>query len=248
MSAPAGETGSRVRPARGRQEVLIETPEHWTDLSRMDGEALERVVHGYHARYRALAEEAGVARVILFRNRGAAAGTSLRHPHAQLYALALDPPEMTASDASFRELADELGRCPLCAPEGWDPGFRDRLVHEDDRFVAWVPWAAEAPWEVWITPRRHTGDFRDLTPGEGRGLAELLGRITRAYREAAGDPDYNLLLHSAAVRGSERDALHWWIRLRPRVGQAAGFELLSGIHLNPSSPERDAEVLREEGS
>jgi len=235
-----------ARSPRGFQEVLIESPDHQADLSTLDEGALVRAVEGYHARYAAAAGEPDISRVLLFRNRGRPAGSSLRHPHAQLVGMELDPPEMAARDAAFRALTDELGgECPLCRPELIEPDPDRRVVRETEHFVCRIPWAAEAPFEVWIVPRRHGPDFRDLAfPEEGGELAMLLGWLTRRYAEAAGDPDYNLLLHSAGPRDPDPAPLHWWIRLVPRVGQHAGLELLSGLRVNPSSPEEGAAILR----
>jgi UDPglucose--hexose-1-phosphate uridylyltransferase len=235
-----------VQDARGHQEVLIESPIHRADLCSLDAPALERVVELYVERYRAVASLPGTSRVLLFRNRGRNAGNSLRHPHAQLVGIEFDPPLMRERDRSFRELRNqEGGHCPLCRPETFEPEFEARILFEGTAFRAWVPWAAESPFEVWIAPRRHVPDFRDLVPDEAVELAELLGRLTRRYRDVAGDPDYNLLLHSAGPRDQDADALHWWIRLRPRVGTPAGLELLSGVLINPSSPLEDAHLLRD---
>ena len=39
-------------------------------------------------------------------------------------------------------------------------------------------------------------------------------------------------------------ALHWHLRILPQVTVPAGFELGSGLAINPSLPEEDAAVLR----
>jgi UDPglucose--hexose-1-phosphate uridylyltransferase len=227
--------------------VVIESPTHLHDLSTLETAALELVVDGYRRRYAEMAGEPEVARVLLFRNRGRGAGTSLRHPHTQLFALEVDPPEIQAREESFRQLRrDAEGHCPLCEPERFEPGFEARLLHRNRHFTCWVPWAAEAPCEVWIAPRRHTPRFEELTARECRSLAGLLGWVARRLRDRAGDPDYNLLLHAASPRDPMAHELHWWMRFRPRVGQLAGLELLSGILVNPSSPARDAGRLRGE--
>jgi UDPglucose--hexose-1-phosphate uridylyltransferase len=244
---PAEESPDPARRPRGLQEVLIESPDHLADLSTLDRRALVAAVEGYHARYTAAAGKRDISRVLLFRNRGGPAGSSLRHPHAQLVAMEMEPPEMSRRDTTFRALRQELGGpCPLCRPELIEPDTDRRVVRETDHFVCRIPWAAEAPFEVWIVPRRHGPDFRDLAfPEEGGELAMLLGWVARRYAEVAGDPDYNLLLHSASPRDPDPDPLHWWIRLVPRVGQHAGLELLTGIRVNPSSPEEGAAALRE---
>lgn len=138
----------------------------------------------------------------------------------------------------------DTGRCPLCRPDGEGPDPDDRVVLENEEFRAVVPWAAEVPMEVWLVPRRHQAGFDECGGGERAYLARALGRVLRAYRTLAGDPAYNYLLHSAPPALSGHPAHHWFIQLRPRFHQMAGFELQSGIVINPSLPESDAEALR----
>lgn len=245
FTEPPPETLPPAREARGRQEVLIESPEHHADLSTMAPGALEKVVEGYRERYAALESDPAIARVLLFRNRGPASGNSLRHPHAQLVGLAFDPPAARRRDDALLRLGGELGgHCPLCDPARFEPDFETLVIDRDDHFVAWVPWAAEVPGEVWITARRHSPGFAECTPEELEGLARVLGDVARRLRDAAGDPDYNLLLYASARGASQRNDLHWWMRFRPRTTTAGGMELLGDVTVNPASPEEDARRLR----
>lgn len=58
------------------------------------------------------------------------------------------------------------------------------------------------------------------------------------------NPDYNLTIDSAA-RGAEADqSFMWHIRIAPRLVTPAGFELGSGMAINPVLPEDAVEYLR----
>jgi len=52
------------------------------------------------------------------------------------------------------------------------------------------------------------------------------------------------VIDSAAKGASGIPALHWHLRILPQVTVPAGFELGSGLAINPSLPEEDAAVLR----
>lgn len=41
--------------------------------------------------------------------------------------------------------------------------------------------------------------------------------------------------------------LHWFLQIRPRLRTQAGFEMGSGICINPSLSEADADLLRQGG-
>ncbi|MDO8669682.1 MAG: galactose-1-phosphate uridylyltransferase, partial [Candidatus Buchananbacteria bacterium] len=59
------------------------------------------------------------------------------------------------------------------------------------------------------------------------------------------------VLHSAPVRFSKKiygetieDDTHWHIHILPRITKIAGFEIGSGLYINPFPPEEIAEALR----
>ena len=234
-------------PAMGRQEVIIETPAHDRDLSDLSDGELCAVVETYHQRFVALSGQGCAARVFLFRNRGADAGNSLLHAHAQVIATTTIPPEARVREIRMMGYHGDHGRCLLCALPEIEEGFEERLIAQDEHFTAVVPWAAESAFEVWLIPRRHQAEFGECTPEEIRSLSALLGNILRRYRDRAGDPAYNLIVHSAPRGRAGSKAHHWFIQLRPRIHRTAGFELATGVHINPSLPESDARVLRGEG-
>jgi UDPglucose--hexose-1-phosphate uridylyltransferase len=202
------------------------------------------VVDTYHERFVALSEQAATARVFLFRNRGADAGNSLLHAHAQMIATTTIPPEARVREIRMMGYHGDHGRCMVCSLPDLEPAFEDRVVLRDDHFVGVVPWAAESAFELWVIPRRHQAEFGECTQEERAALAACLGELLRRYRDRAGDPAYNLILHSAPRGRTGSRAHHWFVQLRPRIHRIAGFELASGVHINPSLPEQDARVLR----
>jgi UDPglucose--hexose-1-phosphate uridylyltransferase len=233
-------------PAVGYQEVIIETSDHRRDLTDMAPDELVEVVDVYHARYLAVSESAPQCRVFLFRNKGAAAGTTIEHSHAQLVATTAIPPEVRVREIRMLAYHNDHGRCLLCTLPEVEPQWDERLVFENEHYQAFVPWAAEAECEVWVVPRRHQAEFGETTSAERAALAESIGELLRRLRDYAGDPAYNLMVHSPRRSRSGSQAFHWFLQIRPRSAQSAGFELASGISINVSSPERDARVLRGE--
>lgn len=234
-------------PATGQQEVIIETAAHDRDLPDLSPAEMAAVVDAYHDRFVALSEEGCAARVFLFRNRGADAGNSLLHAHAQVIATTTIPPEARVREIRMMGYHGDHGRCLLCALPEVERGFGERIVSGDEHFTAVVPWAAESAFEVWVIPKRHQAEFGECAPDELAALARMLGDLLRRYRDRAGDPAYNLIVHSAPRGRAGSRAHHWFIQLRPRIHRIAGFELATGIHINPSLPESDARVLSGEG-
>ena len=237
--------GPLTRTAIGYQEVVVESPDHDDDPALMSPEALRRVVRSWQERYRVARERAGGGRVFLFRNRGREAGRSLPHPHAQVVATADVPPLVAARERRAIDFHARSGRCLACALDDLEPDGPARTVVHTDDFTAVVPWAARTSCTLRVVPRAHRPDFGDAPPAEVDALADLLGVLLRALRRRAGDPPYNLMVHSHPDSAGPA-ALHWWLEILPRASQPAGFELASGVHIHPSSPAGDAALLRGE--
>jgi UDPglucose--hexose-1-phosphate uridylyltransferase len=234
----------RVMEGFGCHEVIIETPCHNRQPSRMSVQGVEEIVRAYDHRYSILEALPGIRAVILFRNHGPAAGTSLLHPHSQIIATGIVPRHIRHRDDAARSYFDDWGRCLHCDMAEQELSDGRRVVLANERFVAYVPFAAAVPFEIWIVPRRHRACFGGLTDEERADFAAALHSVLGKLDEACGDPDYNYVIHSSAGCGADEAHLHWHLQLMPRLVTPAGFEMGSGIHINPSIPEEDAALLR----
>lgn len=239
---PRHARGGASRPARGRHEVIIHTPEHDLPLSRMEAEDAVRLMRAYRLRYSALCAVSGVKQVLFIVNHGREAGASLAHPHTQAFALPLVTHVLREELRNARRLYERA--CPLCA-EREEARREGRVVMENDGWTALAPFASRLPYETWFIPRRHEPDFARARDGELRGMAEVLTRTLAALAGALGDPPYNLWLHAAPCDGNRYHFFHYHLELVPRLTVEAGFEMASGVHINVVPPEEAARRLRD---
>ena len=230
----------------GNHEVVIETPRHDRQLGEMSVTEVETVIEAYHRRYMALMAKDGNMIAIIFRNYGLQAGTSLVHPHSQIIATGMVPVHIRWREEVAERYFDEFGRCVYCDILAYETGDGRRIVHENDSFVAFVPFAAEVPFEIRIMPKEHKADFGDITTSEKRDLASALRHVLARLRARLNDPDYNYVINTSARYRAREPQLHWYLQIRPRLMTMAGFEIGSGININPSVPEEDAAFLKEE--
>lgn len=239
---PGAEGLYQTRPGLGRQEVLVDSPMHGASPATMPLQQVEAMVHTYRTRYRALRRDGFVP--FIFRNHGADAGASLAHPHSQIIATDFAPPHIEQEERRARAHTAETGRCAYCEMVEAERAAGSRIVDAGDAFVTFVPYAAQVPYEMWILPRRHAPEFGRLEDDRCADLARSLRTALSALRDACGNPAYNLFVRTALEHPCDADHLHWSIRIRPRISVDAGFELGTGLKVNPSLPERDADVLR----
>jgi len=228
----------------GHHEVVVESPRHNTCLALETPEDVALFLNVLQGRAQALADDPRVEHVICFKNHGETAGTSLVHPHAQLVALPIVPYEIRARAEEARRHFDDNGSCVFCDMLRDELKDGSRLVVEGERFAAFVPFAAPSPFHMWVLPRRHEPTFLRAGSEELLDLAGVLRRVLRKLYVGLRDPDYNFVIRSASVQDQNQDYLHWYVSIIPRVARAAGFELGSGMYINPAVPEASAEFLR----
>ena len=241
----AQDGAGRALPGSGYHEVIVESPEHATTLGAMPVAQLRRVLEMYARRYRALAVRDGsVRQVVLFRNQGARAGTSLTHPHSQIVAAPAVSPATRRRVSDEIAYFDERGRCGLCAVIEDERAARERVVLETGCFATHAPYASGNPYQLQIAPRRHCPSFLEVDAGELDDLAGHLSRVIAALDACLGDPHFNLVVSSPPLDLVHRAASHWYIEILPRVTTPAGFELGSRISVNVKAPEQAARELR----
>lgn len=232
-------------PGYGRHEVIIEHPRHNLDLADMSDMDVAAVIETYHRRYTDLMLQNRNMMVIIFRNHGRRAGTSIRHPHSQLVVTGVVPKAIRWREDIAQHYYDTWGRPLMGDLLDHERQVETRIVAENDSFVAFVPYAAEVPFEVWLVPRRPQADFGAIREAEKADLAVLLRTTLKRLQQVGGRPDYNYMLHSAARYRAGEPHLHWYVQVRPRTVTRAGFEIGSGMPVNPSLPENDAARLRD---
>jgi UDPglucose--hexose-1-phosphate uridylyltransferase len=82
------------------------------------------------------------------------------------------------------------------------------MVHENDEWIAVVPWWAVWPFETLVLPRRHVMRLPDLTSAERDGLADILKKLTTAYDNLfQTEFPYSMGWHGAPL--TDGDHSHW---------------------------------------
>jgi UDPglucose--hexose-1-phosphate uridylyltransferase len=235
--------GFASMPGTGRHEVVIEMPAHSGDLARAAPHEVRGVLEAYRARYQALRSQTeGV--ILIFRNHGAGAGTSLSHPHSQIVATPVVPVQIRHRFDVAIQHYDNLGTCLYL--DTLDRELRDgrRIVLETPQFVVFQPFAAGVPHETWIMPRAQLPSYGDTADDALDELAEVLRSVLAGLSWVLQDPDYNLIVQNATPGDEDRPYFVWHARILPRLATPAGFELGTGMSVNPSLPEETAPMLR----
>jgi UDPglucose--hexose-1-phosphate uridylyltransferase len=116
---------------------------------------------------------------------------------------------------------------------------RVRIVAIDDESVLISAFAARAPYQLLIAPRRPRARFEDDGPTGARMLHGALRRLAGRF----GAPPPIHVWVRTAPRGAEHFC--WRIDLVPALGTLDGLAAGTGVHINPVAPERAAGELRD---
>ncbi len=238
------ERSKRTINGVGIHDVFVDTPDHAATTALLPRDHVAEILRAYLARFRQVSADPRIAHVTIFKNHGAGAGTSLEHPHSQMIATPVISSHVRGRLHEALRHYDEFGECIFCTilEEELNEGARTVVVGE--HFVAFEPFASGSPFATHIFPRRHMASFGDIREGELLDLAYVLQEVLARLYVGLKDPDFNYTIRTAPAETAGVPYYHWYLSIIPRVTRVAGFELGSGMFINPVLPEAAAEFLR----
>ncbi len=229
----------------GAHEVIIETPDHEGNMAGYPPEKIEEILWVYRERILDLQKDKRFRYILVFKNKGEAAGASLEHPHSQLIALPIVPINVQEELAGVEDHFRHKERCIFCDIIRHELREKVRIVGENDRFVTICPIAPRFPFECWILPKEHSASYVECEKPQLRSLAESLLDLMKRLDKLLKGPPYNYLIHTAPTVNQKPAHYHWHIEVMPKLSRTAGFEWGTGFYINPMPPEKAAAHLRE---
>ena len=215
----------------GTCRVVCYSPRHDLGLGEVD---VERVVDVWTDQYRELLADPRIDHVQIFENRGEMMGASNPHPHGQIWATAHVPLLVEREQERFAANPSLL--------EDYVAQERERVVEENEHFVACVPYWAVWPFETLVASRRRVASLLELDGDERKALAAILQRLVQRYDRLFDTRfPYSMGLHQTS---------HLHVHFYPPLLRSAsvrkfmvGYELLAEPQRD-LTPEEAAERLR----
>ena len=224
----------------GLCRVICFHPRHDLTLPRMDPADIRTVVDVWAAQITELGSIPEIGYVQLFENKGAAMGASNPHPHGQLWASFSVPLEPARELVQQKAWFEQRG-APLLV-EYLDAELRanQRIVVENEHWVALCPFWAVWPFETMLLPRRHVTELPALTDDERDALALILKQLLTRYDNVFETSfPYSMGWHGKPTDGGEHPYWQLHAHFSPPLLRSAtvkkfmvGFELLA-------NPQRD---------
>ena len=178
-------------------------------------------------------------------------GNSQLHPHGQVYAYGDVPDLMVeAQIRMFGEYRDRGGgACFVCDVNRLEVEDGRRVVAANDAFVAYVPFAAQFPYDVMIVPLVHAGSLLELDTAARRDLGEIVREVLGGLDRLFDVPyHYSRALIQAPTDGTDYGyhmQVHITSLLRdPGIRKHVVGADIFGRIINPSDPNHSAARIR----
>jgi UDPglucose--hexose-1-phosphate uridylyltransferase len=231
----------------GAAEVVVYTDDHNGSFATLAPERVEALMWVWRERYAQLAARADVDYVLIFENRGAEVGTTLPHPHGQIYGYPFLPPVPAGEQAADAR----LGGCAICALLAGELRDASRVVYENESVVVYVPYAARWSYEAHVVLREHRASLLECEPDELGLLGQATRSLARGYDALFDRPfPYVMAVHQAptaawpALEGHLHIEFYPPLRTADKLKYLAGSEQGGGAFIADTLPEDSAAALR----
>ncbi len=238
----------------GAHEVIIDTPRHLLRMDEWSGEEYFNWLFTMRERLNDLKNDLRLVYISLFKNHGHYAASTQPHPHTQLIALPAVPRKelrlLEKAHSYFKEHGHSIFESLIAAErrEG------SRVILESSNFLAISPYASAFAFETVVYSKGAVSDLGGFNDEELKELGDLLKRVVASLYLQLGDFDFNITINTPPLQKNftteeffdeTNEIWRFGLRIVPRLFRLGGFELGSGIVINPVLPEEAAMLLRE---
>lgn len=242
----------KAQSESGICRVISFSPNHSLTLPLLEKTEIQKVIQLWQKEFAQLSENKDIKYIQIFENKGEIMGCSNPHPHGQIWASSSIPNEIQKEIIEQKKHFAKFNRSLLSDYLKTEFELNERIVLENNDFVALVPFWAVWPYETLIISKRHLTTILDFTKEEVESLSEILKNLTTKYDNLFNISfPYSAGIHQAPVNSGETEEWHWHMHFYPPLLRSAtikkfmvGYEMLA----NPQrdiTPEAAAKTLRD---
>ncbi len=228
----------------GVHEVVVESPRHDQNLHNAHPDQVREIIWSYKQRLLDIKKNPRFKHFLIVKNHGKGV-SNFSHSHSHIVATPIIPKRIEEEIDGAREYFHYHDRCLFCDIIRQEMNQPVRIVHKDERFLVFCPFASRFPFEMLIIPLVHQPFFENIDSDYVNGFAVALQVALKKMQSLLPEQPYNFVLHTSPCSDSYREFYHWHLEIIPKMAQIAGFEWGSGFYINPMAPEESAQLLRE---
>ncbi len=230
----------KAQSEKGTCRVISFSPDHSLTLPLVSVDGIKKVIELWQEEYKNLSNDPSIKYIQIFENKGEIMGCSNPHPHGQIWASSSLPLELVKETRAQKKYYEEKGRSLLADYVQLEIKQKERVVLENEHFVALVPFWAVWPYETMIVSKRQVQNILQFTEEEKTAFAQILKKLTAKYDNLfeVSFP-YSAGMHQAPVNDGAHPEWHWHMHFYPPLLRSAtvkkfmvGYEMLA-------NPQRD---------
>ncbi|NKI27150.1 UDP-glucose--hexose-1-phosphate uridylyltransferase [Arenibacter sp. 6A1] len=224
----------------GLCKVVCFSPDHSVTLPLMSISAISDVISLWQKEYKELGNMEGINHVQIFENKGDVMGCSNPHPHGQIWAQNNIPLEVAKKIDRLKDYWEKNQKSILEDYVQQELKLDERIILENEHFVALVPYWAVWPYETMILPKRKIAHIGLLTEKEKVSYAEILKGMTIKYDNIFKTSfPYSAGIHQAPTDGEEHPEWHFHMSFYPPLLRSATVKKFMVGYEMFANPQRD---------
>ena len=241
----------KIKPERGINRVICFSHDHSLTLPEMSVEAITKVVSIWKEEYQSLGELDYINHVQIFENKGAIMGCSNPHPHGQIWAQSSIPSEVAKTQQNFKNYYYKHGATLLSDYLQRELRINERIILENNSFVALVPFWATWPYETMIISKKPVNSILAFTKEDEILFAQILKDLTTKYDNIFSISfPYSAGIHQSPTDLESHEEWHFHMHFYPPLLRSAsvkkfmvGYEMLAEAQRD-ITPEQSSEILK----
>jgi UDPglucose--hexose-1-phosphate uridylyltransferase len=220
--------------------VICFSPDHSLTLPLMSEEAILKVIELWQKEFSDLACNPTIKYIQIFENKGEVMGCSNPHPHGQIWASSSLPLELNKETIEQKKYYYKNNSSLLGDYLTLELELKERIIIENEHFVALVPFWAVWPYETMIVSKRHIQNILQFTEAEKKAFALILKQLTTRYDNLFEISfPYSAGMHQAPVNDGAHEEWHWHMHFYPPLLRNASVKKFMVGYEMLANPQRD---------
>ena len=240
-----------AKSERGIAKVVCFSPNHNLTLPELTNTEIESVITAWQKQYSELGAVDYINYVQIFENKGSVMGCSNPHPHGQIWAQSSLPTQVEKTHNSLSDYFAKNNSNLLLDYLEQELKLKERIVIENEHFVALVPFWAIWPFETMIIAKRHVSNVTEFNEIEKSAFAVILKQLTIKYDNLFNTSfPYSSGIHQAPTDNKPHPEWQFHMHFYPPLLRSAtvkkfmvGYEMM-GESQRDITPEKSADALR----
>lgn len=240
----------------GKCEVILYSPEHFGKFYELSLSHIEKLVNLWKERYLELKTDEKIKYIFPFENKGREVGTTMPHPHGQIYAYSKMPLRLRLELENAKNYYEKTGENIFDKIIKEERDFKERIIFENNSFVVLIPFFANYPFETYIIAKENITSFEDFDDKLVTDFATTLRNITGAFDQIYDKPfPYMMGIYQSPVNSKEYEGHEDFYRFNVKffpplrgensIKYNASSETAAWVHGNPRRVEETAREVKE---